>query len=42
MLIIYLGTNYIFSCDLNENTIEKYIFIFIIYSINRFLSKKKN
>jgi len=42
MLIIYLGTNHKSSCDLDENKIEKNIFVLIIYFVNRFLSKKKN
>jgi len=28
MLILYLDTNHIFSCDLDENTIDKKIFLF--------------
>jgi len=41
MLIIYLDTKLIFSCDLDENTIERNIFILILYFVNIFLSKKK-
>jgi len=40
MLIIYLDTNHIFSCDLDENTIERNIFLLILYFVNRFQRKK--
>jgi len=41
MLIIYLDTNHIFSCDLDENTIERNIFILILYFVNIFYQRKK-